>query len=70
MKKESKKEVGKWLMDIAKYILTAAVVTSFLGEFSQKWLYYGAGLIVVAVCFFYGLNILNDSNDDDKNDKK
>jgi len=59
MEAETKKEVGKWLMDVAKYVLTAAIVMSFLGEFSQKWLFYGAGLLFVVICFFYGLNFFN-----------
>ena len=60
IKSETKKEIGKWLMDIAKYVLTAAIVMSFLGEFGQKWLFYGVGLVIVALCFFLGLNIFND----------
>jgi hypothetical protein len=59
---ESKKEVGKWLMDIAKYTLTAAIVTSFLGEFGQPWLFYGVGIFIVTLCFVYGLIIFNDNN--------
>ena len=31
-----KKELGKWLMDIAKYTMTVAILTSIFGEFSQK----------------------------------
>lgn len=31
-----KKEFGKWLMDIAKYITTAVVLTSIFGEVEQK----------------------------------
>ena len=59
MKSTTRKEVGKWLMDVAKYILTAAIITSFLGEFNQKWIYYGAGLVAVCICFFIGLYIIN-----------
>jgi hypothetical protein len=33
-----KKELGKWFMDIAKYVATAVLISSFLGEFEQKWL--------------------------------
>lgn len=29
-----KKELGKWLMDIAKYTMTAVILTSIFGEFS------------------------------------
>ena len=33
-----KKEFGKWLMDIAKYITTAVILTSIFGEIEQKWI--------------------------------
>ena len=33
-----KNELEKWLMDIAKYIMTTIVLTSIFGEFSQKWI--------------------------------
>ena len=33
-----RKELGKWLMDIAKYITTAVVLTSIFGAVEQKWI--------------------------------
>lgn len=30
------RELGKWLMDIAKCTMTAVILTSIFGEFSQK----------------------------------
>ena len=33
-----RKEFGKWLMDIAKYITTAVILTSIFGEIEQKWI--------------------------------
>ena len=54
-KKEMRKEIGRWLMDIAKYIITAAIITGFLGDITQKWLYYSAGLFAASVCFIGGL---------------
>lgn len=43
-----KKELGKWLMDIAKYITTAVVLTSIFGEVEQKWIIYAGGVLAVA----------------------
>jgi bacteriorhodopsin len=54
-KKQLRKDVGRWLMDLAKYIITAAIVMVFLGDITQKWLYYTAGLSAAALCFFGGL---------------
>lgn len=35
-----KKELGKWLMDIAKYITTAVMLSSIFGEVHEKWIIY------------------------------
>jgi len=55
-----KKEVGKWFMDIAKYVATAVLISSFLGGFEQKWIMYLVGIATVGVCFFLGLYYIND----------
>ena len=31
-----RKEFGKWFMDVAKYMATAVLISSFLGGFEQK----------------------------------
>ncbi len=56
--REIRKEIARWFMDIAKYIATAILITSFLGEFEQKWLIYGIGLLLVMAFFFYGVRTL------------
>jgi len=64
MKRTTIKKGGEWLLDVAKYIATAVVVTSFLGEFTeQKALYYIVGLSLVLACFVAGL-IVVDRNED------
>ena len=50
-----REEIGKWLMDVAKYVATAVLITSFLGEFEEKWLVYTIGILTVILCFFGGL---------------
>jgi len=64
MKQETQKEVARWMMDVAKYILTAAIVVSFLGEFSQKWVYYTAGLVFVCAFLFWGIRILDKTKNE------
>jgi len=56
--KEIRKEIGKWFLDISKYTATAALISTFLGDFSQRWLLYTAGILVVAVTFLLGVMIL------------
>lgn len=29
--------MGKWLMDVAKYVTTAVLLSSLIGEFPNKW---------------------------------
>ena len=35
-----KKEFGKWLMDIAKYLMTVAILSSIITDMDKTWLYY------------------------------
>ena len=55
-----KKEIGKWFMDIAKYVATAVLISSFLGSFEQKWAVYIGGSIIVIIGFLLGLYFIRD----------
>jgi hypothetical protein len=55
-----KKEIGKWFMDIAKYVATAVLISSFLGSFEHKWAVYTIGSIIVIVGFLIGLYFIHD----------
>jgi hypothetical protein len=55
-----KKEIGKWFMDIAKYVATAVLISSFLGDFEQKWLMYLTGILTVVFCLFIGIYFIKD----------
>lgn len=55
-----KKELGKWLMDIAKYITTAVVLTSIFGDVEQKWIIYFGGVLAVACTLGRGLYLVRD----------
>jgi hypothetical protein len=55
-----KKEIGKWFMDIAKYVATAVLISSFLGGLEQKWIVYLVGTVIVAVGFSLGLYFIRD----------
>jgi len=62
MNELSKNEFGKWLMDIAKYVVTAIIISSFLGSFGKIWMVYAIGFIVAAVFLAGGLVFLNRKN--------
>ena len=55
-----KKELGKWLMDIAKYITTAVILTSIFGDVEQKWIIYLGGILAVAFTLGWGLYLVKD----------
>lgn len=55
-----RKELGKWLMDIAKYITTAVILTSIFGEVEKKWIIYIGGLLSVIITLSAGLWLVKD----------
>lgn len=55
-----KKELGKWLMDIAKYITTAVILTSIFGEIEQKWIIFLSGILAVSFTLGWGLYLVKD----------
>lgn len=55
-----RKEFGKWLMDIAKYITTAVILTSIFGEIEQKWIIYAGGIISIVITLGIGLWLVRD----------
>jgi len=53
-------------MDIAKYVATAVLISSFLGGFEQKWIMYSVGTMAVILSFFIGLYFIKDKKNNDK----
>lgn len=49
-------------MDVAKYVATAVLISSFLGGFEQKWVMYSIGVITVVISLLLGLYFVNDKN--------
>ena len=59
-----KKELGKWLMDIAKYMATAILLSSVFNGIDE-WAWYVYALIVVAVLvtLIVGLSMIKDKEE-------
>lgn len=55
-----KRELGIWLMDIAKYIITAVVLTSIFGTMDGKWAVW-LGILAVVVTLFVGLWLVKEN---------
>jgi len=60
-----KKELGKWLLDVAKYVATAFLISSFLGDISTRWVMYAIGSTTVIILILVGLwLIIKDKKED------
>ena len=55
-----RKELGKWLMDIAKYIATAVILTSIFGDIEERWIIYVSGAIAIVATLGWGLYLVKD----------
>lgn len=49
------KMFSAWLMDIAKYIITALVLSTVLRDTMEGWVYYAACLLLVVVIVIFGV---------------
>lgn len=56
-----KKEIGKWLLDIAKYITTAVVLSSIFNGIEQQWMVVALGLGAVLATFVSGALLLREN---------
>ena len=65
MEKETKKELGKLLLDVGKYVVTAIVVSTFFKSFSDTWAMYLLGSITAAVLLGAGFWYINQANKKD-----
>lgn len=61
-----KKELGKWLMDIAKYITTAVLLASVFNGIESGWLVYLCASVAIALTLICGLWLIRDK--DNKNE--
>ncbi len=57
-----KNELGKWLMDIAKYLTTAVILTSILGDIQNKIVLYSVTFVAVICSLGWGLWLVRDNN--------
>ena len=63
-----KKELGKWLMDVSKYMFTALLLSTIFSDMSELIIIYTVVIIsiVVLIC---GLLLVADDKNDIKNKK-
>jgi hypothetical protein len=64
-----KQEFGKWFLDVAKYVLTAMILTSMIDGLSQTWLIVGASVLMLICLIFGGILISKGRKDEDRRER-
>lgn len=65
-----KKEIGKWFMDVAKYIATAVLLTQIFGGMADSAYIIAYALISVVIIFSLGVSIIHSDDEDKKRIEK
>lgn len=60
-----KEEFGKWLMDIAKYVATAVVLSSIFGVIETQWIVIALGIAAVLSTLLTGLWLVKDKKQEE-----
>lgn len=55
-----KKEFGKWLMDIAKYLTTAVLLSSVFNDIKESWIIYVVVSIAIVLTLLAGLWLVRE----------
>ena len=58
-----RKELGKWLMDIAKYLVTAVLLSSIITDMGNSWILYLSVSFSVVVTLSVGLWLVRDKKE-------
>lgn len=56
-----KKEFGKWLMDIAKYLTTAVLLSSVFNDIKESWVIYFVVSVAIVLTLLAGLYLVRDN---------
>lgn len=64
-----KQEFGKWFLDVAKYVLTAMLLTAMIEGMSQKWIIWGSFAIMVSCLVFGAVLIRKGREDEDRRER-
>ena len=58
-----RKELGKWLMDIAKYWVTAVLLSSIITDMGNSWILYLSVSFSVVLTLSVGLWLVRDKKE-------
>ena len=60
-----KQEFGKWFLDVAKYVLTAMLLTAMIDGLSQVWL-ISVSALVTLLCLTFGAVLMRKGKDEEE----
>lgn len=55
-KMKMKEEIGKWFLDIAKYLVTAVLITSVFDDIEKRWAMYLSVALAIVLTFIMGIS--------------
>ena len=58
-----RKELGKWLLDIAKYLVTAVLLASVFSDIEEKLIIYMVVSVAIIVTMGFGLYLVRDKKE-------
>ncbi len=61
-----RKKFGDWLLDIAKYMATAILLTSVFDDIRESWISYVTVSISILLSLIVGLILTKDEKKEDK----
>ena len=61
-----KKIFANWLLDIAKYIVTALVLSTALSDIISGWFYYVICCVLVAAIILFGIILFKAAEKEEK----
>ena len=65
-----KKEFGKWLLDVAKYVATVVILSTIFSDIQEKSSIYIVGIICVGLALLWGLYLVKEPENKSKKRKK
>jgi hypothetical protein len=60
-----KQEFGKWFLDVAKYVLTAMLLTAMIEGLSQMWL-VAVTTAVTVLCLIFGAVLMRKGKEEEE----
>ena len=61
-----KKEMGKWVLDVAKYLATAIIISTLFKDITEKSVILEVGGLSVAIMLLGGFFLIKDPKDKTK----